>query len=181
MALRILDWDLCMMTVLDLLAQPHSSVPQLHIGLIAALQMSNLFCIDRWDVFPINQLISFAFKSICFLFLTMRHVHMRMVQVLTSKPFKMSSQIFSMFNANIISAPSWRGWGKPRKLISCMKLFPDLSNRNLQNTSRNSTHNVRHSVPLLTNPEISDGFYKCLSLDLILSQSISVHVPTPIS
>jgi len=26
MALRILDWDLCTMTVLDLLVQPHSSI-----------------------------------------------------------------------------------------------------------------------------------------------------------
>ena len=26
-ALRILDWDLCMMTMLDLLEQPHSSSP----------------------------------------------------------------------------------------------------------------------------------------------------------
>jgi len=37
MALRILDWDLGIMTVLDLLAQLHSSIPLLHIGLIAAL------------------------------------------------------------------------------------------------------------------------------------------------
>ena len=169
------------MTVLDLLAQLHKFCS------VAPYRFDYRF-LDRKFIlyrqrgcFPYQPVGPFAFKSICFLFLTMRHVHMRMVQVLTSKPFKMSSQIFSMFNANIISAPSWRGWGKPRKLISCMKLFPDLSNRNLQNTSRNSTHNVRHSVPLLTNPEISDGFYKCLSLDLILSQSISVHVPTPIS
>jgi len=27
MALRILDWDLRMMTMLDLLAQPHSYIP----------------------------------------------------------------------------------------------------------------------------------------------------------
>jgi hypothetical protein len=27
MALRIVYWDLCMMTMLDLLAQPHSSIP----------------------------------------------------------------------------------------------------------------------------------------------------------
>jgi hypothetical protein len=37
MALRILVWDLCTMTVLDLLAQSHSSIPQLHIGLITGL------------------------------------------------------------------------------------------------------------------------------------------------
>ena len=33
--------------------------------------MSNLFSIDRWDFFPINQLISFVFKYLCFLFLAM--------------------------------------------------------------------------------------------------------------
>jgi hypothetical protein len=27
MALRILDWDLCVMIMLDLLAQPHFSIP----------------------------------------------------------------------------------------------------------------------------------------------------------
>jgi hypothetical protein len=37
MALKILDWDLCMMTMLDLLVQPHSSMPWLHIGLITTL------------------------------------------------------------------------------------------------------------------------------------------------
>ena len=31
--------------------------------------MSNLFSIDRLHFFPINQLISFVFKSICFLFM----------------------------------------------------------------------------------------------------------------
>ena len=31
--------------------------------------MSNLFSIDRWEFSPNNQLISFVFKSICFLFL----------------------------------------------------------------------------------------------------------------
>jgi hypothetical protein len=37
MALRILDRDLCMMTMLDLLSQPHSYIPLLCIGLITAL------------------------------------------------------------------------------------------------------------------------------------------------
>ena len=61
------DCDLCMMTVLDLLAQLHGSIPQLHIGLIAALQISNLFCIDGWEFFflisrsEINSCILFNF------------------------------------------------------------------------------------------------------------------------
>ena len=57
------------MILLDLLPQPHSSIPYLHIGLIIALYTSNLFSIDRWDFFPISQFTSFTFKSICFLFL----------------------------------------------------------------------------------------------------------------
>jgi len=36
MALRTLDLDLCM-TMLDMLAQPHSSILYLHIGLITVL------------------------------------------------------------------------------------------------------------------------------------------------
>jgi hypothetical protein len=39
MALRILDWDLCMMPMLDLLAQPNSYIQWFHIGLIAALTL----------------------------------------------------------------------------------------------------------------------------------------------
>jgi hypothetical protein len=69
MTRRILDWDLCMMTILDLLAQPQSSIPLLRVDLITALYMSNLYSMDRRDFFfPINQLISFVFKSIYFLF-----------------------------------------------------------------------------------------------------------------
>jgi hypothetical protein len=61
MAVRILDWDICMVSILDLLVQPHSSIPQLHIRVITALQMINLLSIDRWDFFSINQLIRFVF------------------------------------------------------------------------------------------------------------------------
>jgi hypothetical protein len=65
MALRILDLDLCIVTMSDLLARPYISIPYLHIRLITALKMKNLFSIDRWDFFAVDL---FCFKSICFLF-----------------------------------------------------------------------------------------------------------------
>ena len=37
MVLRIFDCDLCMIAMLDLLAHPHSSIPEVQIGLITAL------------------------------------------------------------------------------------------------------------------------------------------------
>ena len=57
-ALRILDWDLCMVTVGLAGATPQFYSVAL-IGVIIALQMSDLFSIDRWDFFPISQLIPF--------------------------------------------------------------------------------------------------------------------------
>jgi len=54
MARRILDWDLCMMTILDLLAQPQSSIPLLRVDLITALYMSNLYSMDRRDFFSLS-------------------------------------------------------------------------------------------------------------------------------
>ena len=60
-----------MIATLDLLAQPHSYIPYVQIGLITALQTSNLFSNYRLDFLPISQLISFAFKSVCFRFLAM--------------------------------------------------------------------------------------------------------------
>ena len=35
--LRIFDCDLCMITTLDLLAHPHSSIPYVQMGLITVL------------------------------------------------------------------------------------------------------------------------------------------------
>jgi len=37
MVLRIFDCDLCMTATLDMLVQPHSSVPYIQMGLITAL------------------------------------------------------------------------------------------------------------------------------------------------
>jgi len=58
-----------MVATLDLLTHPHSSIPYVQMGLIIVLYNNNLFYNDKVEFLPISQLISFAFKSVCFLFL----------------------------------------------------------------------------------------------------------------
>jgi hypothetical protein len=67
MALRILVWDLCMMTMLGLLAQ----TPQFYS--VAPYRIDCRFVdVDWWEFsFPVMQLITFVFKSVCFLFMAM--------------------------------------------------------------------------------------------------------------
>ena len=60
-----------MISTLDLLAHPHISIPYVQIGLITALETSNLFSKDRLEFLPISQLISFSFKSVYSRFLAM--------------------------------------------------------------------------------------------------------------
>jgi hypothetical protein len=55
--------------MLDLLAQPQSSIPYVQIGLIIVLYKSTLLSSDKMDLCPMIQYMSFSFKSICFLFL----------------------------------------------------------------------------------------------------------------
>jgi hypothetical protein len=54
-ALNIFDWHLCMTVILDLQAQPHSSMPYVHIGVIMDLYSRSLLSTDRWDFLPSNQ------------------------------------------------------------------------------------------------------------------------------
>ena len=68
-ALNILDWHLCMTAILDLQAQPHSSMPYVHIRLMMDLYSRSLLSTERWDVLPGNQLNSLCRRSICFRFL----------------------------------------------------------------------------------------------------------------
>ena len=63
-ALRILDLDLCMVTVFDLLAQP---TVLFRCSVKVGRRVIYFLQIDG-NLFPNNQLICFVFKSICFLF-----------------------------------------------------------------------------------------------------------------
>jgi hypothetical protein len=51
----ILDWLRCIIAVLDLLAQPHSSIPYVQIGLIIVLYESTLLSSDMVDLCPMIQ------------------------------------------------------------------------------------------------------------------------------
>ena len=48
----ILDWHLCRMVILELLAQPHSSMPYVHKDFIATLYIRTLFSRDNGDFLP---------------------------------------------------------------------------------------------------------------------------------
>ena len=68
---RIFDCAFCSIAWLDLLAQPHISMPYVQIGFITVLYIKSLFSIDSCDFFPSSQYNSFTLSSICFFFITM--------------------------------------------------------------------------------------------------------------
>ena len=72
---RICDRLLWMIEMLDLLAQPYSSLAYIQIGWMIALYNNNLFSGDMLDRLPIVQLKIFTFRSTCFRFLTMCSCH----------------------------------------------------------------------------------------------------------
>jgi len=67
----ISDWHLCRMAILELLTQPHSSMPYVHMGFIAILCTRTLFSRDNGDFLPKSQYSYLNFRSICFLFFAM--------------------------------------------------------------------------------------------------------------
>jgi hypothetical protein len=66
--LSILDWHLCRMAILELLAQPHSSMPYVHMGFMTTLYTRTLFARDNGDFLPKSQHSFLNFRSVCFLF-----------------------------------------------------------------------------------------------------------------
>ena len=67
----ILDWHLCRIAILELLMQPHSSMPYVQMGFIATLYTRTLFPRDNGDFMPESQYSCLNFRSICFLFFAM--------------------------------------------------------------------------------------------------------------
>ena len=59
------------MAILELLAQPHSLIPYVHMGFTATLYTRTLFSMDNGDFLPKSQYSCLKFRSICFLFFTM--------------------------------------------------------------------------------------------------------------
>jgi hypothetical protein len=64
--LSILDWLRCIIAMLDFLAQPHSSIPYVQIGLIMVLYKSTLLSSDMMDLCPMIQYKSFTFNLFSF-------------------------------------------------------------------------------------------------------------------
>jgi hypothetical protein len=62
-----------MMLMFVLLAQPHSSIPYIHMGFIATLYSRILFSSFRSDFLPNNQSNFFVITSICFLLASLIH------------------------------------------------------------------------------------------------------------
>jgi hypothetical protein len=63
--LSIFDCCLWMMAAWDLLAQPHSSMPYVQMGLMTALYIRILFSVDKFDFLPMSQFKSVIFMTIC--------------------------------------------------------------------------------------------------------------------
>ena len=59
---RILDWHLYRMAILELLAQPHSSMPYVDMGFIATFYTRTLFSRDNGDLLPKSQYSCFNFS-----------------------------------------------------------------------------------------------------------------------
>ena len=68
---RSFDWYHCITDIFDLLAQPQSAMPYVHMGFSTVLYISSLFSSERGEFFPISQFISLVLRSSCFLFLVM--------------------------------------------------------------------------------------------------------------
>jgi hypothetical protein len=66
--LSILDWHFCRMAILDLLAQPHSSMPYVRMGFMTTLYTTTLFSRDNGDFLPKSQYSCSNFRSVCLLF-----------------------------------------------------------------------------------------------------------------
>ena len=63
-AVNILDWPFCMTAILDLQAQPHNSMPYVHIRVIMDLYSRSLLSTERWDILPSNQYSSLCRRSV---------------------------------------------------------------------------------------------------------------------
>ena len=69
----------CITDVFDLLAQPQSMMPYVHMGFSTVLYIISLFSSERGKFFPISQFISLVLRSSCFFFLVMCSLHVNLL------------------------------------------------------------------------------------------------------
>jgi len=60
---RSLDWYRCIAYIFDLLAQPQSAMPYVHMGFSTVLYISSLFSSERGEFFPISQITQSKHES----------------------------------------------------------------------------------------------------------------------
>jgi hypothetical protein len=99
MVRRSLGWYLCMIAILDLLAQPHSSIPQVHIGLSIVLLISVLFSSDTGEFFPISHFISRVLWSSCFLFFAIYSLQVNLRSKCNPRYFTVSAWRLTVFKS----------------------------------------------------------------------------------
>jgi hypothetical protein len=66
---KVLDWNRCIISMLEFEAVPQSCIPHVRIGLITTLYKSNLLSVDSVDCLPSSQYIFLNPTLSCFLFI----------------------------------------------------------------------------------------------------------------
>ena len=77
--LRTLFWNICSISMLELLAVPQRGMPYVQMGLRIVLYISNLFCSVSFDFLPMIQYMRWSCNPSCFLSvkLCLCHVSLR--------------------------------------------------------------------------------------------------------
>ena len=73
--LRTLFWNLCSISILELLAVPQRGMPYVQMGFRIVLCISNLFCSDSFDFRPMIQYMRWSCNPSCFLLVKMCFCH----------------------------------------------------------------------------------------------------------
>jgi len=73
--LRTLFWDLCSISMFELLAVPQRGMPYVQMGFRVVLYISNLFSSDSFDLLPMIQYMRWSCNPSCFLLVNMRFCH----------------------------------------------------------------------------------------------------------
>jgi len=73
--LRTLFWNLCSISMLELLAVPQRGMPYVQMGFRIVLYISNLFSSDSFDFLPIIQYTRWSCNPSCFLLVNICFCH----------------------------------------------------------------------------------------------------------
>jgi len=85
--LRTLFWNLCSISVLELLAVPQREMPYVQMGFRIVLYISNLFSSDSFDFLPMIQYMRWSCNPSCFL-LVRKYVGFTVAQLVEALRYK---------------------------------------------------------------------------------------------